>query len=111
MFTEMLADILSNGCRTIIVERLDRLARDLGIQNQLVVMLCSKGLTLISTDTQQDVTATFSGDPMLLNSYPCHTHTSIVGPGIRRQFMQTINDGQDVFIDLDELLKEIEQSP
>ena len=65
MFTEMLADILSNGCRTIIVERLDRLARDLVIQNQLVVMLCSKGLTLISADTQQDVTAAFFGDPML----------------------------------------------
>ena len=35
------------------------------IQNQLVVMLCSKGLTLISADTQQDVTAAFLGDPML----------------------------------------------
>ena len=65
MFTRMLADILSNGCRVIIVERLDRLARDLVIQNQLVVMLCSKGLTLISADTQQDVTAAFFGDPML----------------------------------------------
>jgi DNA invertase Pin-like site-specific DNA recombinase len=28
-------------------------------------MLCSKGLTLISADTQQDVTAAFFGDPML----------------------------------------------
>ena len=65
MFTEMLTDILSNGCRTIIVERLDRLARDLVIQNQLVVMLCSKGITLIAADTQQDVTAAFFGDPML----------------------------------------------
>jgi site-specific DNA recombinase len=65
MFAGMLADILSNGCRTIIVERLDRLARDLVIQNQLVVMLCSKGITLISADTGQDVTAAFYGDPMM----------------------------------------------
>ena len=48
--------MLSNGCRVIIVERLDRLARDLGIQLQLVGLLCSKGITLMSADTQQDAT-------------------------------------------------------
>jgi site-specific DNA recombinase len=64
-FAQMLADLLSNGCRIIIVERLDRLARDLGVQLQLVGLLCSKGITLISADTEQDVTAAFSGDPML----------------------------------------------
>ena len=65
VFTRMLSDLLSNGCRIIIVERLDRLARDLGIQMQLVGLLCSKGITLISADTAQDITAAFSGDPML----------------------------------------------
>jgi len=65
VFTEMLADLLSNGCRVIIIERLDRLARDLAVQLQLVGLLSSKELTLISADTQQDVTAAFSGDPML----------------------------------------------
>ncbi len=65
VFTQMLADILSNGCRVVIVERLDRLARDLGVQLQLVGLFSSKDLTLISADTQQDVTAAFSGDPML----------------------------------------------
>lgn len=64
-FTQMLADLLSNSCRVVIVERLDRLARDLGVQLQLVGLLCSKGFTLISADTGQDVTAAFSGDPML----------------------------------------------
>ena len=64
-FAQMLADLLSNGCRMIIVERLDRLARDLGVQLQLVGLLCSKGFTLMSADTEQDVTAAFSGDPML----------------------------------------------
>ncbi len=65
VFTQMLSDMLSNSCRIIIIERLDRLARDLSIQLQLVGLLCSKGITLISADTQQDVTAGFSGDPML----------------------------------------------
>ena len=65
VFTRMLADLLSNSCRVIIVERLGRLARDLGVQLQLVGLLCSRGVTLISADTQQDVTAAFSGDPML----------------------------------------------
>ena len=39
--------------------------RGLGVQLQLVGLLCSKGITLISADTQQDITAAFSGDPML----------------------------------------------
>jgi len=65
VFTRMLTDMLSNDCRVVIVERLDRLARDVAIQHQLVVLLCRKGITLISADTQQDVTAAFSGDPML----------------------------------------------
>jgi len=65
VFTKMLADLLANACRIVILERLGRLARDLGIQLQLVGLFCSKGITLISADTQQDVTAAFSGDPML----------------------------------------------
>ena len=63
-FTDMLADLLSNGCRVIVVERLDRLARDLQVQLQLVGLLCSKGVTLISADTQQDVTSAYQSDPM-----------------------------------------------
>ena len=43
----------------------DGLARDLVLQLQLVGLLCSKGITLISADTQQDITAAFSSDPML----------------------------------------------
>ena len=63
-FLLMLTELLSNGCRTIIIERLDRLSRDLGVQMQLVSLLCSKGVTLISADTGSDVTESFSGDPM-----------------------------------------------
>lgn len=64
-FLQMLADLLSNGCRTIIIERLDRLARDLTVQMQLVGLLCSKGITLISADTGTDVTSSYAGDPMM----------------------------------------------
>jgi len=64
-FLQMLADLLSNGCRTIIIERLDRLARDLSVQMQLVGLLCSKGITLLSADTGTDVTASYAGDPMM----------------------------------------------
>lgn len=63
-FQEMVAAILSNGCRTVIVERLDRLAREYAIQQQLLTYLASKGIEVISADTQENVTAALMGDPM-----------------------------------------------
>jgi DNA invertase Pin-like site-specific DNA recombinase len=63
-FMEMLAALLSNGCRTIIVERLDRLAREYRVQEELVMYLLRNGLTLISADTGEDITAAMSADPM-----------------------------------------------
>ena len=45
-FMNMLADLLSNGCRTIIVERLDRLAREFRVQEELLLYhICVKQLT------------------------------------------------------------------
>jgi len=64
-FTAMLRDLLSNGCRTIIVESLDRFARDLGVQLQLTALLAARGLTLVSASTGQDVTAAMQADPMM----------------------------------------------
>ncbi|MBW8015046.1 MAG: resolvase [Planctomycetes bacterium] len=63
-FLLMLAELLSNGIRVIIIERLDRLARDLMVQMQLVSMLCTKKLTLISADTGFNVTESYNSDPM-----------------------------------------------
>jgi DNA invertase Pin-like site-specific DNA recombinase len=60
----MVEDLLSNGCRTIVVESLDRFARDLGVQMQLLAYLLSKGLRLISASTGDDVTAAMEDDPM-----------------------------------------------
>lgn len=56
VFEAMLADLLDNGCRVIICECLDRLARDLSVQLQIIALLASKGVTLINAMTGQDVT-------------------------------------------------------
>lgn len=63
-FQEMVSDLLSNGCRTIIVEGMHRLAREFRTQEQLIIYMASKGLTLISADTGEDITAAMMGDPM-----------------------------------------------
>lgn len=63
-FQEMVTAILKNGIRTVIVEGLDRLARELRIQETLVIYLAAKGITLLSARTEEDVTAAVMGDPM-----------------------------------------------
>lgn len=63
-FKEMVSDLLSNGCRTIIVESLDRLSREYRIQEQLLIYLASKGISLISANTGENVTDAMMGDPM-----------------------------------------------
>ena len=63
-FQEMVAELLGNGCRVIIVEGLDRLAREYRIQEQLIIYLASKGLTLIAANTGENVTEAMMGDPM-----------------------------------------------
>lgn len=63
-FASMVEDLLSNGCRTVVVESLDRFARDLSVQMQLLAYLLTKGLTLISASTGDNVTAAVADDPM-----------------------------------------------
>lgn len=64
VFEVMLAELLDNGCRVIICECLDRIARDLSVQLQITALLASKGITLINAMTGQDVTN--PTDPMTL---------------------------------------------
>jgi DNA invertase Pin-like site-specific DNA recombinase len=47
-WVEMIAAILANGVKTIVVERLDRLARDLMIQEHIIADVKRRGITLIS---------------------------------------------------------------
>lgn len=63
-FQEMVTDILSNGVRTVIVERLDRLAREYTIQEQLLIYLASKGISLINASTGENITEAINTDPM-----------------------------------------------
>jgi DNA invertase Pin-like site-specific DNA recombinase len=63
-FQAMIADLLGNGCRTIVIESMDRLARQYDIQQQLATYIASKGLRLISANTGEDITAALMGDPM-----------------------------------------------
>ena len=63
-FQDMVAAILRNGVRTVIIEGLDRLAREYRIQETLLVYLASKGIQLISARTEEDVTEAVMSDPM-----------------------------------------------
>ena len=63
-FQEMLTDILTNGVRVVIVEGLDRLARELRIQETLLVYLASKGVDLLSARTEENITQAVKDDPM-----------------------------------------------
>lgn len=63
-FNRMVATILSNGVRTILVESLDRLARDVVVQSLLLAKLAQHEITLINCVTGEDVTASLSEDPM-----------------------------------------------
>jgi DNA invertase Pin-like site-specific DNA recombinase len=47
-WVEMIGCILANGVKTVIIERLDRLARDLMIQEHILQDLQRRGITLIS---------------------------------------------------------------
>ena len=47
-FSEMMAAMLANGTRTVLVERLDRCARDLMVQESIIADFKRKGLTIVS---------------------------------------------------------------
>ena len=63
-FSSMCAEILSNGIKIVIIESLDRLAREYRIQEQLLIYLVSKGIDLIAANTGENVTQAISEDPM-----------------------------------------------
>ena len=63
-FSKMISDNLSNGINTIVVESMDRLAREYWIQEHLVIYLASRGIDLISANTGENITRAISEDPM-----------------------------------------------
>lgn len=63
-FKTMVSAIIKDGVDTIVVESLDRLAREYRIQEQLLIYLAAKGINLIAANTGEDVTRAISEDPM-----------------------------------------------
>lgn len=63
-FANMVTAIRDNGVDTIMVESLDRLAREYRIQEQLLIYLASKGINLIAANTGENVTQAILEDPM-----------------------------------------------
>jgi DNA invertase Pin-like site-specific DNA recombinase len=63
-FKAMVSEILRDGIKTIVIESLDRLAREYMIQEQYLIYLASKDITLISANTGEDVTAAIQEHPM-----------------------------------------------
>ena len=60
----MITAILANGVHVVIVESMDRLARELRIQETLLIYLASKGIDLISARTGENVTQAVKEDPL-----------------------------------------------
>lgn len=63
-FQDMVTAILRNGVRTVIVEGLDRVAREYRVQELLLTYLASKGIALIVARTGENVTEALMADPM-----------------------------------------------
>jgi DNA invertase Pin-like site-specific DNA recombinase len=63
-FQQMVTELAENGCKTIIIERLDRLARRYSTQESLITFVYGAGLSLFAADTGEDVTEALMGDPM-----------------------------------------------
>jgi len=64
MFTEMIDDLLNNGCKTIIIENLDRLARKYSVQESIILYLVNKGINLIISMTGENVTNIIDNNPL-----------------------------------------------
>ncbi len=62
--TDLLATVLANGVRTVVVESLDRFARDVVVQGVLLARLREHGVALLVANTGDDVTAAIADDPM-----------------------------------------------
>ncbi len=55
-FLRMVEDLLSNGCRTIIIECMDRFGRRSMVSEQLLALLIRKDIAMISAMTGENVT-------------------------------------------------------
>jgi site-specific DNA recombinase len=55
---------MSNGCKTIIVEDLSRLAREYRVQENIILYLVGRNIDLVAANTGENVTEAVASDPM-----------------------------------------------
>jgi site-specific DNA recombinase len=60
----MLVNVIRQKIDFIIIEGMDRLARELRVQENLCVYIASKGIQLVSANTGENITKAIEGDPM-----------------------------------------------
>jgi len=61
----MLEELLATDVSVVLVESLDRLARDLLVQHQILALFFRKGIAIVNASTGQDVSEAMERDPML----------------------------------------------
>ena len=65
VLAQMLLEILASNTSVVLVESLDRLARDLLVQHSILAKFLGKGISVVNASTGQDVSAAMQRDPML----------------------------------------------
>lgn len=63
-FQQLIAFMVDHQIEIMLIEGLDRLARMMRVQEQLLLYLCSKNLTLYACNTGENITEAISSDPM-----------------------------------------------
>ncbi len=63
-YLEMIQAAIDSGVQTVLVERMDRLAREFRVQELILTHLACHSIDLIAADTGENVTEAFRGDPM-----------------------------------------------
>lgn len=63
-FQQLIAYMVDHQIEVMLIEGLDRLARMMRVQEQLLLYLCSKNLTLYACNTGENITEAISSDPM-----------------------------------------------
>jgi DNA invertase Pin-like site-specific DNA recombinase len=62
-FRHMISEMIKNGVKCFVVENLGRLARGSTVQDNVIVYLCAKGITLVTANNCVNVTELYHSDP------------------------------------------------
>ena len=62
---QMLEELSATGVSVVLIESLDRLARDLLVQHHILAHFLGEGISVVNASTGQDVSEAMQSDPML----------------------------------------------